>query len=112
MNRHIKGKDFTKVIIEAQRLTIVQFKTEWNGSCQIIATIYDELCKVYSAKAKFFNVDTQQEYLIAKEYGITEQPAILFFKAGKVVDHAIGLTPKNMLIAKIENAIAGIDNSI
>ncbi|MEP6847051.1 MAG: thioredoxin domain-containing protein [Panacibacter sp.] len=110
MNRILKGKNFTKEIIEAKKVAIVQFKTKWNGGCQIIAPIYEELSRSYATKAKFFTIDTQQEQLLAKEYGIVELPTILFFKSGELIDHVVGLAPKNILITKIENAIAGLSN--
>jgi len=107
MNQWLTGKDFTKEIFETDGLAIVQFKTEWNGGCQIIAPIYEELCRSYAEKARFFTVDILKEKLIAKEYAITELPTILFFRNGELIDHIIGLIPKKMLIAKIENAITG-----
>jgi thioredoxin-like negative regulator of GroEL len=42
---------------------------------------------------------------VEKEFGVLELPTILFFKHGELIDHVIGLTPKNALIAKIENAL-------
>ncbi|QEC70061.1 hypothetical protein FRZ67_23170 [Panacibacter ginsenosidivorans] len=107
MNRTLSGIDFTNRIIKGKGIAIVQFKTEWNGGCQIIAPIYEELSKSYASKANFFTIDTQENNLIAKEYGIIELPAILIFKNGELIDHLIGLKPKNILITKIENAIAG-----
>ena len=37
--------------------------------------------------------------------GVMELPTILFFKSGKVIDHITGLTPKNVMISKIEKAL-------
>ncbi|CAN5834007.1 thioredoxin [soil metagenome] len=110
MNRTLTGIDFTNRIIKAGGIAIVQFKTEWNGGCQIIAPIYEELSRSYASKADFFTIDTQENNSIAKEYGILELPTILFFNNGELIDHLIGLKPKNIFIAKIENAIAGNKN--
>lgn len=110
MNKVLNGESFTKEIIKARGLAIVQFKTEWNGGCQIMAPIYDELSKHYSSKAKFFTIDTEEEKSIAKEYRIMDLPTILIFRNGELIDHVTGLTPKNVLITKIEDAIAGVNN--
>jgi len=53
----------------------------------------------------FFTVDFEKEKKLVAELGIIEVPAILFFRSGRVVDHAAGLTSKNILISKIENAL-------
>ena len=106
MYKEVSKKEFTKNVIESMALTIVQFKKNWNGACQIIEPVYIDLAKMYKGKASFYTVDVETEAALEKEYGVIELPTILFFKGGIVIDHAIGLTPKNELISKIENAIA------
>ena len=108
MNKVLKEESFTKEVINTSGLAIVQFKTKWNGGCQIMAPIYEELSRHYSTKAKFFTIDTEKEKTITKEYRVMELPTILIFKSGELIDHVTGLTPKNILIEKIEQAISGI----
>ena len=106
MNKTISKKDFKKEVIENNNLTLVQFKTEWSGACQIISPIYEELARSYKGVANFFTVDVEKETGLDNEYGVMELPTILFFKAGKVIDYTTGLTPKNVMISKIESALA------
>ena len=106
----IDQTNFKNEVIESMSLNIVQFKSEWSGACQIIEPVYEELAKYYEGTARFFITDVETETTLEKEYGIHELPTILFFKSGLIVDYAIGLTPKNVLISKIENAIAAIEN--
>ena len=106
MNKSIGRKEFMSEVAGNISLSLVQFKTEWNGACQIVAMIYDDLAKSYKGTANFFTVDMETESLLAKEYGVIEVPAILFFRNGIVIDYAKGLVPKNVLISKIENALS------
>ena len=106
MHKAIGRKEFTTHVIESITLSLVQFKTEWNGACQIVSMIYEDLAKAYKGNANFFTVDVEEEVHLGKEYGINEIPTILFFKSGKVIDYATGLVPKNVLISKIENALS------
>ena len=110
MNKAIGKKEFKSHVVENINLSLVQFKTEWNGACQIVSMIYDDLANAYRGAANFFTVDVEEEVHLGKEYGIIEIPTILFFKSGKVIDYATGLTPKNVLISKIENALAASKN--
>ena len=110
MNKAIGKKEFKSHVVESITLSLVQFKTEWNGACQIVSMIYDDLANAYRGAANFFTVDVEEEVHLGKEYGIIEIPTILFFKSGKVIDYATGLTPKNVLISKIENALAASKN--
>lgn len=107
MNRALKGESFAKEIIEAAGLAIVQFRSEWNGGCQIMAPVYEELSKHYSSKARFFTINAEEEKAIVKEYRVTELPTIMIFRQGELIDIIIGLTAKNILITKIEAAISG-----
>ena len=91
--------------IESPDLTLVHFKTTWNGASQLVSIIYDDLAKAYKGQASFYSIDYEKEKDLGKEFGINEIPTILFFKEGKLIDHAIGLIPKNALIAKIETAL-------
>lgn len=97
---------FKKKVLESLKLTVVQFKANWNGACQIISPVYEELSNAYAGNAVFFIIDIDKNKTIAKEYGITELPAILFFFNGQVIDHVMGLVPKDVLVTKIENALS------
>jgi hypothetical protein len=41
---------------------------------------------------------------------VKDYPTILLFMEGELIDHVTGLTPKNVMIAKIENALASAIN--
>jgi thioredoxin 1 len=106
-----KNNHFNREAIKNETLTLALFKTEWNGACQIVSMIYEELRKSYRRQAGFFTIDHEKESALSKEFGIQEVPTILFFKNGQLVDHAVGLTAKNELITKIESALkTQIDN--
>lgn len=102
----ISKTDFKKEVISSTGLTLVQFKKEWNGACQIISPIYEELARSYKGQANFFTVDVEKETGIDRDYGVVEIPTILFFRRGEIIDHVAGLVPKNVMISKIENALS------
>lgn len=97
-------------LAEGKLLSLVQFKAEWNGASQIISMIYDDLARSYRGMADFHVVDFEAENEVSKAFGITEVPTILFLKGGQIIDHAVGLVPKNVLIAKIEAALNNTNN--
>jgi thioredoxin 1 len=105
MNGQLNKNNFKKEVIETMAISLVQFKKEWNGASQIIESVYNELANAYNGIVNFYTVDVEKEYGLDKEYGVTDIPTILFFKKGAIIDHAVGLTPKNVLISKIERAM-------
>lgn len=106
MKKTITQKNFKAEVLENMTLSLIQFKTEWKGTCQIVAMIYDDLANSYKGMVNFYTVDFENESALANEFGIMEAPTILFYKSGKLIDHTVGLIPKNVLISKIENALS------
>ncbi len=102
----ITQKNFKEEVLNNTTLSLVQFKSEWRGTSQILAMIYDDLAQSYKGMAKFYTVDFENETALVNEFGITEAPTILFYKDGKIIDHSVGLIARNVLISKIENALS------
>ncbi|MEO7768980.1 MAG: thioredoxin domain-containing protein, partial [Ferruginibacter sp.] len=97
---------FNPDALESKTLSLVQFKSEWNGACQLLSMICSDLAKSYKGIVNFYTIDFEMEKALNQAYGVREVPTILLFKNGKVIDHAIGLIPKQLLITKIENALS------
>lgn len=106
MNTPVSKNEFQKKVVENSGLALVLFTVEWNGACQIISPLFDELAGSYRGLVTFFSIDVEKEAGIEREYGVMEQPTILFFKKGRVIDHIKGLVPRNVMIYKIENALS------
>ena len=108
MNIEITNREFTKKVLKETQLSIVQFKTEWNGACEIIAPIYEDLAQSYKGIVKFFTIDAEKEKKVSGKFRINETPAILFFQNGNVVDYISGVISRSALISKIESALTKI----
>jgi thioredoxin-like negative regulator of GroEL len=108
----ITTEEFKSKVTESNLLCLVKFKTSWSGACQIVAPFYKELSLTYRGAANFFIVDTEHDNSLAQRFGIMELPTILLFKNGTVVDHTTGLTSKQVLIEKIEQALSGNTNDL
>lgn len=105
MYKLLTAKMFKTKIEGNENLTIVKFKADWSGACQIISPVYEELSETYKNRAGFYCIEVEKNKTISKQYGIVELPTILFFRQGQVVDHSVGLVPKDVLIKKIEDCI-------
>ena len=79
MIRNVSKINFKNEVVTNSQLSLVHFRKEWNGACQIISPIYEELSNSYKGQVTFFSVDVEQETGIDSDYGVTEIPTILFF---------------------------------
>jgi thioredoxin 1 len=94
--------NFQSVVLESDKLSVVDFWAEWCGPCRAIGPVIDELSKDYEGKANIGKVNVDSNPNISMNYGITSIPAILFIKDGKVVDKHVGAAPKSVIEKKIQ----------
>lgn len=89
MIKHIKDKDeFDKEIEKG--LVVVDFFATWCGPCRMLAPILEDVSENRD-DAAFLKVDVDENYELAKSFGIMSVPTVLFFKDGNLVDKSIGL---------------------
>jgi thioredoxin 1 len=98
--------NFKEVVLDSDKLTVVDFWAEWCGPCRAIGPVIEELSKDYEGKVNVGKVNVDINPEVSMNYGITSIPAILFIKNGEVVDKQIGAVPKSVLDQKIQKHIA------
>lgn len=89
-------------IKESREPVMLEVRAEWCGSCHIMAPVIERLAQVYNGKIRFVKMDMETKEQVAREYGVTDLPILLFFKAGKLVDHIIGIAPRAAIAEKLE----------
>jgi len=98
--------DFKQTVIESGRAFVIQIQADWCGECYIMSTILKQMAAQFADQITFgfINVDTNEE--IAKHYGVTELPFLLFFNRGELVDFLIGLQSKKTALQYIEKTLS------
>ena len=81
------------------KAAVVDFSAVWCGPCQMLAPVLEELSGDLDGKVAFYNADTDENTQLAIANGITNIPALLFLKDGKVVGKNVGFMPKPELEA-------------
>lgn len=90
--------NFRQIVLESIEPVLVDFWASWCVPCNMIAPAVEELSHVY--KVGKVNVDEEME--LAAEYGITSIPALLVFRRGELVRHAVGFRDKDAIAALME----------
>ena len=98
--------NFNELVLQSDKLAMVDFWAVWCGPCRMVGPIVEELHNEYAITVVVGKVDVDNNRGIASEYGIMNIPTILFFKDGKIIDKQVGAVPKHVLKAKIDSLIA------
>ena len=98
----VTDKTFSREVLDATELTVVDFWAPWCGPCRMIAPVIEELAGEYAGRVKFVKLNTDDNFESATRYGIRGIPTIGFFKGGQLVDTVVGAVPKKMLQATVD----------
>ncbi|GEQ72248.1 hypothetical protein JCM33374_g5935 [Metschnikowia sp. JCM 33374] len=97
---------FHQIIGNKKKVSIVDFYATWCGPCKAIAPIFDALAQKIP-EAEFARVDVDRAEDVAREYGITAMPTILFFQEGKKVSTIVGANMPQLI--KSIQEYSGVD---
>lgn len=88
-------KDETELdsLLASEPLLVLDCTASWCGPCKLVAPLMDQLAAEFSDRAKVFKLDLDSNKAVAKRFGITSIPAVMFFRQGELVETLIGVKP-------------------
>ena len=93
----ITDENFEELVINSDKLVIVDFWAEWCGPCKAIAPILDNICDQFGDKVVVGKVNVDEVKQTPVKYGIRSIPALMIFKDGKKISEKMGALPKSAL---------------
>lgn len=97
---HLEQADFSAMTREHPSL-VVDFWAEWCGPCRMVGPVVEELSREFAGKVTFAKCNTDDNAMLANQFGISAIPTLLFFRDGRLADRVIGAYPKEALKTKI-----------
>ncbi len=94
--------NFKQEVLESDIPVLVDFWAPWCAPCRMIAPVVEEVTAEYKDKVKVGKLNTDENQSIAASYNIRGIPSLLIYKGGEVVDHIVGLVPKEQITGKLE----------
>ena len=100
----VTDSNFDQEVLQAAVPVLVDFWAPWCGPCRMAAPIVHEVGEKYEGKAKVVKVNVDESPEVSSKYGIRSIPSLFLFKAGAVVDQAVGVQSAAQL-AKMLDAV-------
>jgi thioredoxin 1 len=104
--RELVDADFERVIVQSDRLSVVDFWAEWCPPCEIISLYASWLARDYGAQLLVASLDVDENPITPERFSIMGLPTLIFFRGGVEVDRQVGLLSHEELQAKTEALLA------
>lgn len=105
MTLELTDSNFNELILNSDKLTVVDFWAPWCGPCKVLGPVIDELATEYDSKVVIGKVNVDDNPEVSSHFGIRNIPTVLFIKDGKIIDIQVGMAPKASLVTKINSHI-------
>ena len=103
-NRLVFDMTKEKTVYLGDKPAIVDFTAKWCGPCQRIAPILDQLATEYKGQIVVYKVDIDKNQELARAFGISSIPAILYIPTDGEPSMTVGSRDK----ARFQNEINSI----
>lgn len=103
----VTEQDFAEKVIQAshERPVLVDFWAAWCQPCQILKPLLKRVAESYNGDVHLAYVDTDQEQMLAAQFGIRSLPTVMLFKDGRPVDQFMGAQPEGAIRQLIDKHI-------
>lgn len=92
--------NFQDLVLDSDKLAVVDFWAEWCGPCRMVGPIIEQLANEYG-DVVIGKVNVDENPSISMSYRVRNIPTVLFIKDGEVVDKIVGAAPKSAYADKI-----------
>ena len=98
--KEVTTATFEAEVLKATKPTIVDFRAEWCGPCNMLGPELDAIAQARQDLA-VVQVDVDKSTDLAAQFGITSIPAVLLFKDGQLAGRTVGFMPGAQLLSEL-----------
>ena len=100
---------FEQLIQESEVPVAVDFWAPWCGPCQAFGPVLEDAASRVGDRAEIVKVNVDSLPEVAKTYGITSIPTVIYFGGGRELDRATGIETAEAIVSRLEHiAPAGV----
>lgn len=88
---------FEQQILRSELPILVDFWAEWCPPCRPMARVLDELGDELDGRVVMAKINSDENPVASRAYGIMSLPTLLLFREGRIVATMVGARPKSVL---------------
>ena len=95
---NIDLKNFREEILLSDKPVLLDFWAPWCGPCRMVVPMVEAIADE-RPDIKVGKVNIDEQFELAREFGIMSIPTLVVMKDGKVIRQATGARPKDQILA-------------
>lgn len=101
----LNDENFEREVLKNEQLVLIDFWRPGCNACLIMNPVIEEIAEEFNNRVKVGKLNVVENPETAKMYKIPAVPTFIIFKDGKIIERAVGLRPKQILIDKLNSLI-------
>lgn len=91
---------------------VVDFWADWCPPCKELSPIFHKVADKYKGQVRFISVNVDKCTGIAKQYGVSSIPTLLFVDTQGVINRSVGFMTEEEMIANVESIMPSTEPKI
>lgn len=105
MLKEIHENDFEELVEKSEIPVLVDFGATWCPPCKMLHPIVERIAGEYQGKLAVYEVNTDSAPGLARKFGITGVPTLIFFKGGESVKSLVGFRDYDSLKSIVDSIL-------